>query len=54
MVTNTYYFKLVNLRDWLHHIEHQEKNWKEGVTYEETLTSDEDEGEFRLVLIQEC
>ncbi|CAB4005480.1 guanine nucleotide-binding -like 1 isoform X1 [Paramuricea clavata] len=33
----------VNLKDWLHHIEDQEKNTDEGVTYEETLSSDENE-----------
>ncbi len=34
----------VHLKDWLHHIEDQEKNSEEGVTYEETLSSDEEEG----------
>jgi Tfp pilus assembly protein PilF len=28
----------------LHHIEDQEENSQEGVTYEEALSSDEDEG----------
>lgn len=38
-----YRFFSVNLKDWLHHIEDQEKNSFEGIMYEESL-SDEDEG----------
>ena len=41
---NSLIISVVNLKDWLHHIEDQEKNSEEGVTYEETLSSDEDDG----------
>ncbi|XP_028410961.1 guanine nucleotide-binding protein-like 1 [Dendronephthya gigantea] len=38
----------VNLKDWLNHIENQEDNTNEGVSYEECLSSDEDEDDSTI------
>lgn len=40
----------MSLRDWLCHIEEQEKNCKEGISYEEYLSSDDEEGMSALVI----